>query len=159
MPAQPLIDFDAVDLSTVVATKEEILPSLKQRGTFEMVDGVLHHDRESQLIVGFKEIRGTDWWASDHIPGRPIFPGALMIEGSAQLCSYDFLHRRPDLADAFVGFAGLNATRFRGLVEPDCRLVMVGKLHKMRKTMFTYGVQAFVERRMVFEAEVMGMVV
>jgi 3-hydroxyacyl-[acyl-carrier-protein] dehydratase len=153
-----LIDFDELDLSRVVVGKEGVREACKQRGRMEMLDGILHFDLEGALIVGFKEIRADDWWAADHIPGRPIFPGALQVEGAAQLCTYDFMHRRRDLAGKFVGFAGMNDTRFRSLVEPPSRLIFVARLHKSRSTMFTYRTQGFVERRLVFESEVMGVV-
>jgi 3-hydroxyacyl-[acyl-carrier-protein] dehydratase len=159
MPTEPLIDFDAIDLSTVVMPIEAIREICKQRGQFEMLDGILHVDPATDLVVGFKEIRADDWWAPFHIPGRPVFPGALMIEAVAQLCTCHFLQRRPDLEGSFVGFGGLDKTRFRATVLPDCRLLLVGRCIRLRSRMFTYAAQAFVERQLVFETEVMGVVV
>jgi 3-hydroxymyristoyl/3-hydroxydecanoyl-(acyl carrier protein) dehydratase len=159
MPSVPLIDFETLDLSRVVVTKERLRDFCKQRGEFEMLDGLLHFDLEGKRAVGFKDLTPRDWWAAGHIPGRPIFPGALQCEGAAQLCTYDFMHRRPDLAGAFVGFAGMNETRFRGIVEPPCRLIFVGEVQTIRKTMFTYYAQAFVDQKLVFETEIMGVVV
>ena len=159
MPSTPLIDFETIDLSRVVVTKEAVREYCKQRGEFEMLDGLLHFDLAGKRAVGFKDLTPRDWWAAGHIPGRPIFPGALQCEGAAQLCTYDFMHRRPDLTGAFVGFAGMNETRFRGIVEPPCRLIFVGEVQAIRKTMFTYYAQAFVDRKLVFETEIMGVVV
>jgi 3-hydroxyacyl-[acyl-carrier-protein] dehydratase len=153
-----LIDFDQLDLSRTVVSKEQVLKVLKQRGTFEMVDGLLHFDVSSDIVVGFKEIVAGDWWTGDHIPGRPLFPGVLMIEAAAQICTYDFMARSED-KDVFVGFGGLNNTRFRRTVEPGCRLVMAGKLMRSRSRMFTYQAQGFVDQQLVFEAEIMGVVV
>jgi 3-hydroxyacyl-[acyl-carrier-protein] dehydratase len=159
LPAQPLIDLDSLDLSQVVVGREGIRRHCKQRNRFDMVDGILYFTPGGELVVGFKEIRSTDWWAEDHIPGRPIFPGVLQIEGAAQMCSWAFLQQERDLGGKFVGFGGLNETRFRGQVVPDCRLVFVGKLLRSRPTMFTYQAQAFVERKMVFESEIIGVVI
>ena len=78
MPKDNLIDLETLDLSTTVVDKAGVLDVLAQRGSFEMLDGVLHMDATSEdggLIVGYKEVRSTDWWATDHIPGRPLFPG------------------------------------------------------------------------------------
>jgi len=154
-----LIDFDALDLSRTIVPVEGIRKALKQRGRFEMLHGILHFDLEGRLVVGYRDIVRDDWWAEDHIPGRPIFPGALQIEGAAQLCTFDFIHRRSDLDGAFVGFAGVNETRFRGLIEPPSRLLWAGRLLRMRTSMFTYAAQAFVEQKLVFETEIMGVVV
>jgi 3-hydroxyacyl-[acyl-carrier-protein] dehydratase len=159
MPSAPLIDFETLDLSRVVVTGEDVREFCKQRGPFEMLDGLLYFDLEGKRAVGFKDLAPTDWWAAGHIPGRPIFPGALQCEGAAQLCTYDFMHRRPDLAGTFVGFAGMNKTRFRGIVEPPCRLIWVGEVQTIRTTMFTYYAQGFVDRKLVFETEIMGVVV
>jgi 3-hydroxyacyl-[acyl-carrier-protein] dehydratase len=159
VPSPSLIDFDAIDLSKVVVPMEEVRKVCKQRGRLELLHGILHFDVEGELIVGYRDVRSDEWWAADHLPGRPIFPGVLQIEGAAQLCTYDFIHRRPDLENKFVGYGGLNETRFRGVVEPDCRLVWAGKIRKMRSTMFAYYAQAFVGRKLVFETEILGVIV
>ena len=159
MPAAPLLDFEKTDLSRVLATRADIEKKIKQRGRFSLLDGILDHGETSQVIVGFKDIRADDWWASDHIPGRPIFPGALIVEASAQLASYDYLVRNPPQSDLFLGFGGLDAVRFRGIVEPGARLVLACKGLRLRSRTFSYAVQAFVERTLVFEGEVLGIIV
>jgi 3-hydroxyacyl-[acyl-carrier-protein] dehydratase len=159
MPQQALIDFDEVDLSTVVASREDLREYLKQRGTFEMLDGIVQYSEESDIVIGFKDIRADDWWVEDHIPGRPLFPGALMIESGAQVCCYDFIRRHEGIRERFVGFGGVDKTRFRGVVEPGLRIVFAARATRVRSRMFTYSVQGFVERKLVFEAEIMGVVV
>lgn len=160
MPAKNLVELCTLDLSKAVATKEDIHRYLKQRGRFSMLDGILHEDIDGKFAVGFKEIRSDDWWASDHIPGRPLFPGALMIETAAQLASYDFQKNRSEVGDdRFLGFGGLEKTRFRGAVIPDCRMIFVASLKRIRTTMFVYATQGFVADELVFETEVLGVVV
>lgn len=159
MPAEPLLDLQKSDLSLVIATREDIQKQIKQRGRFALLDGILDHGKDSQVIVGFKDIRADDWWATDHIPGRPIFPGALMVEAAAQLSTYDYLVRNPPKEDIFLGFGGLDAVRFRGLVEPGVRMLFVAKALRVRARMFTYAAQGFVGGNLVFEAEIMGLIV
>lgn len=159
MPATPLIDFACLNLDTLHATREDVRRFLKQRGRFEMLDGVLHLDPETGLVVAYVDVKKDAWWARDHIPGRPLFPGALMIEAAAQMITYGYMQRAPDLHDTFLGFAGVDGVRFRGTVEPDCRLIFAGRPERIRKTMFTYMTQGFVDGRLVFEAEIMGMAV
>lgn len=159
MPTVPLVDLDKLDLDEVVVTKEELYGRLKQAGRLALVDGVLLLDTGGDLVVGYKDIRADDWWASDHIPGRPLFPGTLMVEASAQLSTYDFLQRRPELENAFIGFIGIDDTRFRATVEPPSRLVFVCRIARIRTTMFTYVVQGVVGDEVVFDARITGMVV
>ena len=157
MPAH-LVDLNTLDLSRTIYGPEDLQSVLQQRGRFAMVDGILHLDPESDFVVGYKEVRADDWWAEDHIPGRPLFPGMLMVEASAQLGTFDFFKRRPDADPAFVGFTGIDRTRFRAAVEPDCRLLLVGKILRVRRRMFTYEFQGLVDGNIAFESEVTGMV-
>jgi 3-hydroxyacyl-[acyl-carrier-protein] dehydratase len=158
MPSAPLLDFDAVDLTRTIAGREKIYSILRQAGRFALLDGILHEDIEGGLVVGYKDIRADDWWAPDHIPGRPLFPGALMIESAAQVCSYDYMMRRGDLGEHFLGFGGLGETRFRGAVEPGVRMLFAGRVSRVRRSMFIYDAQGFVDRGLVFETQIMGVV-
>lgn len=159
MPNAPLLDFDDYDIDKVVADKEALRSTLKQRGSFEMIDAIVHMDPKGELVIGYKEVRKDEWWCKDHIPERPIFPGTLMIEGAAQMCTYDFYQRCPEMLGVFVGFGGVDQTRFRSVVEPDCRLYIVGRIERIRKTLFQYYAQGFVDRKMVFETRVTGLAV
>ncbi len=162
MPAQPLVDLSALDLSRTIFEREDMQRILRQRGRFSLVDGVLYREPEkSELIVGYIEVRTDAWWAADHIPGRPLLPGVLMVEASAQLGSFDFFLRHPELQHSFAAFTGIDGTRFRATVEPPCRLYLVGRVSRFRvnagKALFTYLFQGQVENRLVFETEVTGM--
>lgn len=157
MPVAPFVEIERIDLDQVAYTKEDLYEVLKQRGRFAVLDAVVLVDNEHDLIVGYKDIRAEDWWAADHIPGRPLFPGALMVEASAQLSAFDFMHR-VTIGSQFVGFTGIDNTRFRTTVEPPCRLVFVCRKHRIRGGLFQYQCQGFVGERLVFETEVSGMV-
>lgn len=156
MAAEPLIDAAAFADAPTCVEAGPIYEICKQRGRFALLDGLLQFEPQGELIVGFKDLDASQWWAEDHIPGRPLFPGVLMIEAAAQLCTYDFMHRRSDLEGAFVGFGGLNGTRFRGMVEPPARMIWAGKVQRLRKTMFTYQTQGFAAGKLVFETEILG---
>lgn len=157
MPIKPLVDLDSYDLTKSIFTKEQMYSVLSQAGRFALMDGVIHFDLEDQLIIGYRDVRSDEWWAEDHIPGRPLFPGTLMVEASAQLATFDFLQRREALDNAFIGFTGIDKTKFRATVEPDCRLIIVCKIARLRNTMFTYDVQGTVDGSIVFESRISGM--
>jgi len=159
MPGEPLVELEALEQKRVIATRDDILAKIRQRGRFALLDGILQVDGEKGAIVGFKEIRADDWWAADHVPGRPIFPGALMCEAAAQLCSYDYLRKHTLPPGGFLGFGGMDATRFRGVVQPDCRMILVARPERLRSRMFTYSAQGFVGRDLVFETQILGVLV
>ena len=159
MPTVSPIDLAGLDLSSTVITAKQIYGVLRQSGRFALIDGILHLDASGDLIVGYKDIRADDWWAADHIPGRPLFPGVLMIEAAAQMCSYDFMHRLTEAERPFIGFGGVDGTRFRGTVEPPSRLILAARARRLRKTMFSYEAQGFVDDKLVFQTEILGVVV
>src|SRR5262245_47857176 len=158
----PLVELENLDLSRTVFTVADMQKVLQQRGTFSLIHGILHLDpKVNDIVVGYHDVRADEWWAKDHIPGRPIFPGVLMVEASAQLGSFDFFQRHPELPVEFVAFTGIDSTRFRATVEPPCRLYFVGRPTKSRvhggKVMFAYEFQGLVEDKIVFEAQISGM--
>jgi 3-hydroxyacyl-[acyl-carrier-protein] dehydratase len=159
MPTTPILDFEKADLSRVVVGQAEIYGLLRHGGRFRLLDGILHIDPGGRFIVAFKDIRKDDWWAVDHIPGRAIFPGALMIEAAAQVCSYDYMKRAGLGPETFLGFGGLDNIRFRGLVEPGVRMLFAGEMKRIRSKMFSYHAEGYVESELVFEADVLGVVV
>jgi 3-hydroxyacyl-[acyl-carrier-protein] dehydratase len=159
---EPLVDLARLDLSRCVYSVADMQQVLRQRGTFSLIDGVLHLDpKQSDVVVGYRDVRSDEWWAKDHIPGRPIFPGVLMVEASAQLGSFDFFRRHPEIPLSFIAFTGIESTRFRATVEPPCRLYFVGRATKSRvhrgKVMFAYEFQGLVDGKVVYEAEISGM--
>lgn len=161
MPA-PLAELERLDLTRTIFSVADMQKVLQQRGTFSLIHGILHLDpKESDIVVGYHDVRADEWWAKDHVPGRPIFPGVLMVEASAQLGSFDFFQRHPEVPSTFVAFTGIDGARFRATVEPPCRLFFVGKatrnrLHGGRVT-FGYQFQGVVGGKIVFEAEIAGM--
>lgn len=164
MANAPLLDLSTIDRDNVAVTRGELDKYLEQRGTFAVLDHLVHVDPPNEVAVGVKTIRSDDWWAKDHIPGRPMFPGALMIETAAQIASFDYSKHRieGDSENRFVGFGGVDSCRFRGVVEPDCRLFLVVKLERAGSRMFRYAAEGYVERdgvlqpKRVFEATVLG---
>jgi len=88
MPPQQLINMDNIDLNNVLFDKEAILKHNPQDFEMQQLDGVLWYDKEKFLILGYKDITENEFWTRGHIPGRPIMPGVIMIEASAQLSSF-----------------------------------------------------------------------
>ena len=158
MPKQPLVDLQSIDLETVQYDRDAIQAVNAQRHEMFQLTGVFKHVPEEGLTIGYRDIEEDEWWAKGHIPGRPLFPGVLMIEAAAQLCTFDYMMRAVD-RDFFFGFGGVNHVRFRGAITPPSRLILVGKEVTIRSKIGTWATQGFVDGKMVFEGEVMGVIV
>lgn len=155
MPPTPLVDLAALDLSRTVATKEQVYSLLPQRFEFEVIDGILHMDRERHILIAYRDVDAGQWWCRGHLPGRPIFPGVLMVETAAQMAAY--YHSMVLGNDKFMAFGGIDDVKFRGAVLPPSRIILVGRALEIRSRRTTVEVQAYVEERMVFEGKITGM--
>ena len=155
MPPQPLFDLDRIDESNVLVDREGIYQVNPHRFEFQLLDGILVLDRPAQVLVGYRDVRDDEFWVRGHIPGRPIFPGVLMIEASAQLVSYYEMSHRP--GRGFLGFGGVEDVKFRGVVHPGQKLIVMGKMLESRPRRCIGITQAYVDRRLVYEGRIIGM--
>ncbi|MBL9079897.1 MAG: beta-hydroxyacyl-ACP dehydratase [Planctomycetes bacterium] len=154
---QPLVDLNALDLSRDVLPQEELRSLLPHRGTFQLLDGICHFDRERKLAVGYKDWTADAWWAKDHVPGKPIMPGVLMIEGAAQIATVLIKLTSEWEIDRFIGLAGLNEVRFRGMIVPPARMYFVsGDMKVSGRRLARMPAQAFCNGQMTLELELLG---
>lgn len=157
---EPLLEDPALwSERAPLLVKADLDPILPQVGRFRMLDGVLALGEGEAPTVGYKEIRGDDWWASDHLPGRPIFPGVLQCELAAQLSTVDIVKRQLATEgdeQVFVGFGGVDGARFRASVVPDGRLIVAARLEKGSRRMWRYSTQGWIGERLAFEATITG---
>ncbi|MEX0775635.1 MAG: 3-hydroxyacyl-ACP dehydratase FabZ family protein [Phycisphaeraceae bacterium] len=150
-----LFDLSRVDFSKVQFDASAIEAVNPHRGDMRLLDGVYWISDDLNEAVAYKDVRDDEFWVPGHIPGRPIFPGVLMIEAAAQLASFLTLKRMPNLA--FMGFAGVDDVKFRGMVTPGDRLVLIGHSLEFRPRRCICAAQALLNGTIVFEATITGM--
>jgi 3-hydroxyacyl-[acyl-carrier-protein] dehydratase len=156
MPPELLFDIASVDFTRLVAGPDEIRQCNRQRFEMEQLDGIVHLDSTKHVIIGYKDVKEGEFWARGHMPGYPIFPGVLMCESAAQLCSYYTEFCKITTGD-FLGFGGMNEVRFRGIVQPGDRLVIVAVARRVSPRQCTFACQGFVGSKMVFQGDIIGM--
>ena len=155
MPAKPLFDMSKLDLNTVIVDSAGVDAVNPQRFEFKQLDGLYLVDHDAGEMAGFRDVKDDEFWVRGHIPGRPLFPGAMMIETAAQLVSYYAMTDRPD--SGFLGFGGVDGVKFRGEIAPGDRIVLVGKVLEMRRRRCVGAVQGYIDGKMVFEGTITGM--
>jgi 3-hydroxyacyl-[acyl-carrier-protein] dehydratase len=154
MPPKYLYDITGVDLEQVLYDQEGVRQWNPQRGDMEHLNGIVWAKPEEGKIIGFKDVRADEFWVAGHIPGRPLFPGVLMIEAGAQLAA--FYTRRYVGWKGFIGFGGVDECKFRQSVLPGCRMYILGLKLWERHHRIRCNVQGLVNGNIVFEAGIMG---
>ena len=155
MPPEPIIDVNTIDQSQILVNQEGIYKINPHRFEFQLLDGIFKFEPQAGYIVGFRDARPDEFWVRGHIPGRPLFPGVLMIETAAQLVSYYEMSCNP--GKGFLGFGGVTDVKFRGQVVPGDRLIMVGKMIESRPRRCVGATQGYVRGQLVYEGLITGM--
>jgi 3-hydroxyacyl-[acyl-carrier-protein] dehydratase len=154
MPPQLIFDISGIDLQKVIYDQEAIRQHNPQRGDMEMLNGIVYADVEKHRLIGFKDARLDEFWVPGHIPGRPLFPGVLMLELAAQLAS--FYAKRFVGWSSFIGFGGVEDCRFRQEVVPPTRLYVVGEQIWRRHGRIFCQIQGVNNGNIVFETKILG---
>ena len=154
--APPLLfDISRIDLEKVQMDGQAIEQVNPHRGMMRHLDAVVSLDLTVLEAVAYKDVSDDEFWVSGHIPGRPLFPGVLIIEAAAQLASLMTLKYFGDLN--FLGFVACDAVKFRGQVVPGDRLILLGQGKKVKRRRSICAVQGLVKGDLVFEGVITGM--
>jgi 3-hydroxyacyl-[acyl-carrier-protein] dehydratase len=141
-------DTGALDIQGVL----KIAP---HRYPFLMVDRVL--ERSATKAVGIKNVTYNEPCFTGHFPGRPIFPGVLMLEALAQMGGLLVLGR-PENMGKLALFTGADEVKWRRTVVPGDTVRLEVELLKERQGLCIVKGQATVEGAVACEATVKFMV-
>ena len=156
MRQETLIDLSLFDVDQPIASLEEIRQYNPQRHEMEQLTAILYEDLEDHCCAAVKDLSEEEFWVRGHMPGMPLMPGVVMLEAVAQLSSY-FTQKHDLLGSEMVGFGGLDNVRFRGVVSPGDRLILLVKMVKTRRgRMIVADFQGVVGDNVVLEGTLPG---
>ena len=155
MPPPAHLDPANLDLGRIVADREAIRRVNPQRFEMEQLTAIVLMDEQQKVIAGYKDVGTDEFWVRGHMPGYPILPGVLICEAAAQLCAY-YIATHGLMSGDYIGFGGLENVRFRSMVRPGDRLVLIGKATRLNRRQTIFNVQGFVGSTMVFHADIIG---
>jgi len=151
-----IVDPDLLDFENPIADIEAIRALNPQRHEMEQLTAILHEDTDRHVCAAYLQTSMDSFWVRGHMPGMPLMPGMLMIEAAAQLASF-FTQRHDLLGAEMVGFGGVDNVKFRGVVLPGDRLILMVRLIKSRRNrMIVAQFQGAVDGQIVCEGELKG---
>lgn len=145
-------DFTVPDNIDIV----EILKLLPHRYPFVMVDRILSLEMGKE-IVGLKNVTINEPFFQGHFPSQPIMPGVLILEGMAQVGGIMAYYANPEaIGNKLLFFAGIDKARFRKPVVPGDQLIFKLELVKQKKSIMIMSAKAYVDDKVVAQAELMA---
>lgn len=154
MPQKLLFELDGIDLERTQHDIEEIRAINPHRFEFEQLSSIIAFEPDAKRIVARRHLGAEEFWVRGHIPGAPLFPGVLMLEAAAQMCSFYCGHVVP--GDGFLGFGAIDKVRYRGTVRPGQTLILLGIERTLTPSRCLFDTQGIVDGKVVFEASILG---
>lgn len=136
----------------MVLNSLELMEYLPHRYPFLLVDRITAFE-EGKSIVGVKNVTINEPFFQGHFPGHPIMPGVLILEAMAQVGGVFAQLSKDVTKDEVPYFVGINKARFRKPVLPGDVLRLELNLLKLRRGIYSFTGKAFVEDKLVAEAE------
>ncbi|MSR75910.1 MAG: beta-hydroxyacyl-ACP dehydratase [Planctomycetes bacterium] len=159
MAAEPFFDLSKMDLNRVIYGPDEIRKRNPHRFELELLDAIVHFDPQTMDCVGYHDLREDAFWVRGHVPGMPLFPGALMIEAAAQLSSFSYHEKFGNDPNSMFGFGGIERVKFRQQGRPGQRFYLLCKDLLFNRRLSRFAVQGVLNGRMAFEAEIVGVTI
>ena len=144
-------------MGEIVLDNIEIQAILPHRYPFLLVDKVTEL-KINEKAVGVKNISINEPFFQGHFPGRPIFPGVLILEALAQLGGILAIRSAPLNAPPVVYLTGIDKAKFRKPIIPGDQLRLEVTVVKHRPPFWKMEGKAFVGEDLVCEAESTAMV-
>lgn len=150
----------AEDRTLTALEIDDILKCLPHRYPFLMVDRIINIDGD-ESAVGIKNVSFNEPIFQGHFPGKPVFPGVLIIEAMAQTAGAIVIAH--DAAangmKSIVLMLTIDKAKFRKPAGPGDQIEFhIRKIHR-RRTVGRYEARAMVNGVLIAEAEVGAMIV
>ncbi|AKC60448.1 3-hydroxyacyl-ACP dehydratase FabZ [Blochmannia endosymbiont of Camponotus (Colobopsis) obliquus] len=134
---------------------EEVLDLLPHRFPFLLIDRVLNFE-QGKFLKAVKNVTFNEPFFQGHFPGRPIFPGVLILEAMAQATGILAFKSFGKLKSGeLYYFAAIDEARFKRPVEPGDQMIIEVKFIKERRGIARFKGVVQVSNEMVCEALMM----
>lgn len=141
----------------------EIQKILPHRYPFLLVDRITELTA-GEYIEGYKNVSISEPVFQGHFPDHPIYPGVMILEGMAQaggVLAFKSMDNasQEEIANKVVYFMSIDKAKFRVPVTPGDQLIYKINVMKHKGTVWQLEAQAFVDGKIVAQAELKAMIV
>lgn len=134
---------------------QDIMALLPHRYPFLLIDRVIDFT-PGESLTAIKNVTINEPIFTGHFPGRPIFPGVLILEAMAQATGIlGFKTATERSENELYLFAAIDDARFKKPVVPGDTMVLEVKFLKERRNMWKFYGEAKVDGQLVCSAELM----
>lgn len=133
----------------------EIQGIMPHRFPFLLIDRIIETE-PGVKVVGLKNVTINEPFFQGHFPDYPIMPGVLIVEAMAQVAGILAFHS--GAKGKTIYFMSIEKAKFRKPVVPGDQLRLEVHILQHRGNVWKFSGKAFVEDRLVSEAEFTAMV-
>ncbi|MBQ8785576.1 MAG: 3-hydroxyacyl-ACP dehydratase FabZ [Alphaproteobacteria bacterium] len=136
---------------------EDIMKLLPHRYPFLLVDR-LEVEVPGEKGMGLKNLTMNEEFYQGHFPNNPVMPGVLQIEAMAQTAGAIVSAAAEGDRTPNVLFMSIDGVKFRKPVKPGDQLKMYVEKVQARRNVFVFKGKAYVDEKLVSEAEFTAMI-
>lgn len=138
---------------------EKIMSYLPHRYPMLLIDRVLDY-KVGETLHAIKNVTANEPIFTGHFPGKPVFPGVLILEAMAQatgLLGFKTIEAEKGQVDPneLYLFAAIDNARFKQPVVPGDQIHFHVKFIKERRGIWKFSGEAFVDGNLAACAEIM----
>ncbi len=137
---------------------DEIMDLMPHRYPFILIDRIIEIEPGKHCTV-IKNVTINEPFFQGHFPNQPVMPGMLTLESMAQAGAFLVLNSVEDPLSKNMFFSAVEKAKFRKPIIPGDQVRLEMDLLKIRMKVVKLGGTAYVDDKVVAEANIMANIV
>ncbi len=137
---------------------QDILDLLPHRYPMVLIDRIIEIEH-GKTLTAIKNVTINEPYFTGHFPSQPIMPAVLILESMAQAGAFLVLNSVPEPLKKNMLFSSITNSKFRAPIVPGDQVKVNMKLAKIRLGAVKLIGKAFVDDKLVAEANLMANIV
>ena len=137
---------------------QDILELLPHRYPMVLIDRIIEIEH-GKTLTAIKNVTINEPFFAGHFPSQPIMPAVLILESMAQAGAFLVLNNVPEPLKKNMLFSSITDSKFRAPIVPGDQVKIRMQLAKIRLGAVKLIGKAFVDDKLVAEANLMANIV